>query len=136
MDPTGGYSGTPLIRKLGIKPGFRLLVVNGPANYTELLGELPTEAMVVTTPQEVEFIHLFAADAAMLEEHLDKLIEWLIPTGMLWISWPKGASGLQTDLNRERVRERVLQTDLVDTKVCSIDETWSALKFMIRRDRR
>lgn len=133
-----GYSGTPLIRKLGLKPGHRARFVCAPDHYLKLLGPLPDTVKVVgTTRGKFDFIHLFAARGADLDRRLSRLVESLKPDGSLWISWPKGSSRIETDLDGNLVRRRGLAAGLVDIKVCAVDEDWSGLKFVYRKkDRR
>lgn len=131
-----GYSGKPLVEKLGLKPGHAAGVVAAPPHYRELMGcEVPR---LEPTPGEpdLDFIHLFVASQTELEAMLPALKGRLKPTGMLWVSWPKKASGVPTDVTETQVRDFGLATGLVDTKVCAVDQTWSGLKFMFRlRDR-
>jgi hypothetical protein len=134
-----GYTGTPLIRKLGIKTGFRILVVDPPSHYWELLGALPDGVQVLkrASASSLDFVHIFATRAAGLERRLRKLRDRIAPTGMIWVSWPKKSSGVATDLTGDIVRGAGLKSRLVDTKVCAVDETWSGLKLVIRvKDRR
>lgn len=132
--PTAGYSGTPLAKKLGFKPGFRVRFVGAPAEYANLLGKLPADVTVATaTRGTFDLIHLFTKRSADLERQLPKLKAALAKDGMLWISWPKKTSGVATDLTGDVVRETALAGGLVDIKVCAVDETWSGLKFVYRR---
>ena len=132
-----GYSKTPLLRKLGIQPGWRLLVIEPPANYWELLGKLPAGTRVVAEDaadsMPLEFIHLFASSFAELERTLQTYQRRIVPHGMIWVSWPKKSSGIRSDLDENRIRELALQRKLVDVKVAAIDSTWSGLKLVIRR---
>jgi len=132
-----GYSGTPLIRKLGIRPQERVIAINAPKNYEKLLGDLPEGASVVDriTPN-ANFIHLFVGHRANLEKELPRLRNKLADTGTLWVSWPKKSSGVPTDVTEDVIREVALPLGVVDTKVCAVDETWSGLKLMIRRTNR
>ncbi len=125
-----GYSGTPLVRKLGIKPGYRLAFSHEPATFRETLGPLP--AGVSFVDDALDLAVAFGTARADLEARFTLLAQQLAPAGMLWISWPKKASGVSTDLTEHVVREIGLNIGLVDTKVCAIDETWSGLKFVIR----
>jgi hypothetical protein len=126
------YSGKPLIQKLGIQSGFQLLVLKPPENYFSLLGNLPSGVHVGSNLRRpLDFIHLFVRDQKSFEGTLPKLKKKLAPGGMIWISWPKGASGLGSDLNDRVIRKFALAQGLVDVKVCSLDETWSGLKFVI-----
>ena len=132
-----GYSGTPLQKKLGIKPGARVLFVNQPPSLRGGLGELPEGVKVLkSTGADLDFVHVFVKSRAELEKQFAAMAARLQPAGMLWISWPKKASGVPTDLNENIVREIGLAAGLVDVKVCAVDETCSGLKFVIPlRDR-
>jgi hypothetical protein len=134
-----GYSGTPLPKKLGIKPGARLGLVAPPDEFAQTLGDLPdgvSRGPVTrgTTPFDV--IVCFARSSKQLARALPALPARLAPTGGLWIAWPKKSAqksgGLATDLTEAEVRARGLATGLVDNKVCAIDDTWSGLRFVVR----
>lgn len=134
-----GYSGTRLVKKLGIKPGARILPVNEPDNYRELLGELPEDVSFMEAGEEtgpVEFIHLFASDEQALHNSFPPLKEKLDKNGMIWVSWIKGASKMKTDIKGGDVRSLGLELGLVDVKVCAVDENWSGLKFVYRKEDR
>lgn len=133
-----GYSGTPLLKKLGIKPGMTLLPVNEPDDYFELLGPLPEGVMVVREgyDQPVDFIHLFAENGERLHREFPGLKPKLDKEGMLWVSWIKGSSNRDTDINGNNVRSLGLEIGLVDIKVCAVDEDWSGLKFVYRKEDR
>ena len=132
-----GYSGTPLARKLGIRPNERLIALNPPANYTELLIDLP-EGVVVTSRlgTRARFVHLFATRRSDLEKQLAVLRDKLDDAGILWISWPKKAARVETDITEDTIRAVALPLGFVDVKVCAVDETWSGLKLMVRRANR
>ncbi len=127
---TSGYSKTPLGKKLGIKTGFKVQFVNVPDNYFSLFEDFPTE-VDVASQTNLDFIHYFTDSLATLEADIGDLKTQLGQTGMLWISWPKKASGVPTDLNGNQVRTVGLNAGLVDIKVCAVDATWSGLKFVI-----
>lgn len=128
-----GYSGTPLPRKLGIKPEARLALVNAPAGFDRTLGELPPGVVVRRRLQgSFDVIVAFCARRAQLERGLPRWREALDRAGGLWIAWPKRASGIDTDLGERGVRELGLAAGLVDNKVCAIDATWSGLRFVYR----
>lgn len=130
-----GYSGTPLIDKLGIKPQSRVQFVSEPPNFPALLGPLPPGCRTAMRG-ELDFAIVFVTTRAGLEKRFDRLRDRLKSNGMLWISWPKKTSGVASDLTEKVVREIGLSKGLVDVKVCAIDETWSGLKFVRRvRDR-
>ncbi|MBI4322569.1 MAG: DUF3052 family protein [Chloroflexi bacterium] len=133
-----GYSGKPLAEKLGIKPGRKVLLVNEPGNYLALLGPATAGFSLYHDGEgPFDLIHVFAQDKAWLVEHIAPLKEGLAQNGALWVSWPKGSSGVQTDLTENIVRQLALEAGLVDTKVCAVDDTWSGLKLVIRlRDRK
>jgi hypothetical protein len=133
-----GYSGTPLIQKIGIKPGHRVLLRNHPASFVKDLGKLPEGAVSVDRISgKANVIVYFTERLAELEKDFPRLSAALVPDGMLWIGWPKKASGRPTDLTEDIVRRVGLACGLVDVKVCAIDETWSGLKFVIRvKDRK
>jgi hypothetical protein len=134
---TAGYSGTPLVKKLGIKSGSRLFILNAPAHYAETLGELPggvLQADALAGP--LDFIHFFTKERAELEAQFPDLKAALAPDGMLWISWPKKAAKVQTDLDENVIREIGLSQGLVDVKVAAIDNVWSGLKFVYRLESR
>jgi hypothetical protein len=132
-----GYSGKQLSQKLGIKPGFRIFVHSSPKPYSEIVGNLPDSAKVVErATASLDMVHLFATEAAGLAGKLRRLRKTIAPDGMIWVSWPKKASGVATDLSDVVVREAALALGLVDVKVCAIDETWSGLKFVIPVEQR
>jgi hypothetical protein len=131
--PTAGYSGTPLPRKLGIKPGFRCCFPGAPADFGETLGELPEGVSVLARPAAgLDLAVLFSKRASDAERRFAALAKKLTPAGMLWVAWPKKASGVATDLSDGAVRAIGLAAGLVDNKTCAIDETWSGLRFVVR----
>jgi hypothetical protein len=134
---SAGYSGKPLPQKLGIKQGDVLAFLNAPDDYDRILGRLPDGVIVTRRLEgELDFIQLFATEKASLEREFPVLKEKLKQGGMIWVSWPKASSGLTTDLSDGIVRKVGLKNGLVDVKVCAIDDSWSALKFVRRlRDR-
>jgi hypothetical protein len=133
MPDAAGYSGTPLPRKLGIKPGARVALVNAPDGFEATLGELPGGVAVLRRlGRDLDVIVAFFERHAALERRLPALRDALAPAGGLWLAWPKRASGLVTDLAEGAVRELGLGSGLVDNKVCAIDPTWSGLRFVYR----
>jgi hypothetical protein len=136
--PMAGYSGTPLIQKIGIKPGHRIILRNHPPSFIRDLGKLPAGAVSLDRlSAKANVIVYFTERLTELEKDFSRLSSALVPDGMLWISWPKKASGRPTDLTEDIVRRVGLECGLVDVKVCAIDETWSGLKFVIRvKDRK
>lgn len=113
-------------------------VVNPPANYLELLSPLPVEVSVLPGKplERVNFLHLFVTREDELKHELVSYIDVLLPDGIFWISWPKKTSGIETDVTEDTLRHYALPSGLVDTKVCAVDTTWSALKFVWRRENR
>lgn len=136
--PADGYSGTPLVRKLGIKPGARLALIGAPGGFDVTLGELPPGVRVrrrLAGPP-VNVIVAFFTRASELERRLPGLAAVLDPAGCLWIAWPKRSSGVATDVTDGVVRGLGLAAGLVDNKVCAVDQVWSGLRLVHRlRDR-
>ena len=132
-----GYSGTPLAQKLGIKPGQEVATIDTPAGYRKLVAPLPEGVSFATDiAAGASFVHLFATKRQALEKELKRLRRLLADTGVLWVSWPKKSSGVATDITEDVIREVCLPLGFVDVKVCAVDETWSGLKLMIRREDR
>jgi|ERR1044072_892173 hypothetical protein len=128
-----GYSGTPLIKKLGIKNTFDVSFVNAPENYVHQL-ELPSSVNVktISRSKQLDFIQAFVKSRVALTTAFAQFPPKMKSNGMLWISWPKKSSGVQTDLDENVVRDVGLASGLVDVKVCAVDEVWSGLKFVFR----
>lgn len=133
---TVGYSGTPLLKKLGMKPHTKLFLLNIPANYYDLLGELPEGVVVNEHDAEIDFVHFFTKSADELKAILPQLLNSIKRDGTIWVSWPKKASKVPTDVTEDTIREVALPIDLVDVKVCAVDEIWSGLKLYIRKEKR
>jgi hypothetical protein len=130
---TAGYSGTPLARKLGFKEGSRAALVGAPPNFSDELIDLPAGVeFVAPSGRSLDLVMLFVGGRAELLKSFAKLAARLAPAGMLWVAWRKKSSGAQTDLGENVVREIGLESGLVDTKVCAINETWSGLRFVRR----
>ncbi|MBV8207910.1 MAG: DUF3052 domain-containing protein [Acidobacteria bacterium] len=127
-----GYSGTPLVKKIGIKPGHVVRFRNPPACFRGELGELPGGAREARITGPLDVAVLFAKSRAQLEKEFAPLAAQVASNGMLWVGWPKKASGVATDLHENMVREIGLGLGMVDVKVCAIDDTWSGLKFVYR----
>lgn len=128
-----GYSNRSLVDKLGIKAGMRIAILNAPRGYRATLGKLPAGVTVVPAARGVlPFIHLFTPNRDELEAKLPSLLRALTPEGSLWVSWPKKASGVATDITEDVVRAVALPTGLVDVKVAAIDDVWSGLKLVRR----
>ncbi len=131
---TAGYSGTPLVRKLGLKPGMSVRLLGAPEGYWELLGGDAAELEVaVADPADasVDFSHLFASDVETLEARFRTARDGMEQDGMVWASWPKKSSGVQSEIARAEVMAAGKAVGLVDVKVCAVDETWSGLKFVV-----
>ena len=135
---TTGYSGTPLAKKLGIKQGFKIRVFNQPDYYYDLFSDLPTGIRELRDKKsKKDFIHYFAKNTAQLNKDIKQLRQEIEENGMIWVSWYKKSSKIETDLNENIIREIALSNGLVDVKVCAIDENWSGLKLVIRlKDRK
>ena len=127
---TVGYSGTPLAKKLGIKEGSRIYLYNQPEYYFNLFTDFPTDVKIVNKPK-VDFIHYFVKEEKQLVKDINKLKNQIEQNGMIWISWPKKSSKVQTDITEDVVRKLALKNGLVDIKVCAVDEIWSGLKLVI-----
>ena len=132
-----GYSGTPLPQKLGIKPGLTVVTINTPKNYRRLLGTIP-EGVTFSNRlrSESTFVHVFIRKHSELANRLPVLREKIADAGTVWVSWPKRSAGVPTDVTEDVIRDVALPIGFVDVKVCAIDETWSALKLMVRRENR
>ena len=138
MKKSAGYSGSPLWKKLGYADGLRAFLIGAPANYPKLL-TLPAEIKVTWQARAsagMKFVHFFATEVSVLRKHLTGLRQTVAPDGVIWVSWPKKASGVATDITEDTIRAIALPTGLVDIKVCAVDETWSGLKLMIRKSER
>lgn len=128
-----GYSGTPLPKKLGIKPGARVSLLDAPDEVrSELKSVLAGCESVSNGKGPLDFVMLFTKSKDKLPKDLNRIATLLAPAGMLWVSWPKKSSGVATDLNENIVREIGLTAGLVDVKVCAVTEIWSGLKFVRR----
>jgi hypothetical protein len=135
-----GYSGTPLVKKLGIKAGQSVVVVNAPKTFlAQELQPLPENVRITSAQagKEFDFIMLFADSAKVMQKELPKLKQKLARDGILWVSWPKKSSGVESDLSFDSVQQSGLKIGLVDVKICAVNDTWSGLKFVYRlRDRK
>lgn len=133
---TAGYSGTPLAKKLGFKSGMRVWSDGMPASVAAEIGE--TGTVLLPAPEApIDAAHIFVTDYADMDAKLRALRPLLAPAGFIWVSWPKRASKVPTDITEDRIRDAILpDTDLVDVKVCAVDSVWSGLKLMIRRSAR
>ena len=128
-----GYSGTPLAKKLGIKAGFQLWARNAPAGYNKLLAPLPEGVAICSRAgKDLDLVHFFTKSRKELAAALPVQLKSIKKDGAIWISWPKKASKVATDVTEDVVRELALPLGLVDVKVCAVDEIWSGLKLVIR----
>ena len=132
--PSAGYSGTPLVKKLGIQPGMTVQVIAAPRPYEAIVEGLPADLrFVARATATTQFVHLFCTDAARLERALSTLRERLPANAMVWVSWPKKSSGVVSDVDENAVRRIALPMGYVDVKVCAVDATWSGLKLVVRK---
>ena len=127
---TEGYSGTPLVKKLGIKENMRVLLINQPENYFALL-EKNITGQFCKKSEQPDFIHLFAKTKKDFETEMRKLKPVIKPTTSIWVSWYKKSAGIGTDLTEDVIRNYALQNDLVDIKVCAVSDVWSGLKLVV-----
>jgi hypothetical protein len=132
-----GYSGTPLPQKLGIEPGMIVVAIDAPDNYRKLLGQIPSGVNFGTRPvRNTKFVQLFVKERRALQQHLQALRQRIAEDATIWVSWPKKSSGVPTDVTEDVIRAVALPLGFVDIKVCAVDETWSGLKLMVRRENR
>jgi hypothetical protein len=131
-----GYSGTPLPRKLGFKPGMTAAFLDAPGQLDALLGELEGVTVKRSLRGRADVVLCFVTARSELERRSARLREVIAPDGMVWVCWPKRASKVATDMTEDVVREVLLPTGLVDVKVAAVDETWSGLKLVVRRELR
>jgi hypothetical protein len=139
MPDVAGYAGTPLARKLGIGEGDEVALIGAPERFEDTLGELPDVASLHTDLADdarYDVILAFITQRSELEAELPRLRIRMAPACGLWIAWPKRASTVPTDVTDQVIRDVVLPTGLVDNKVCAIDETWSGLRLVIRKQNR
>jgi hypothetical protein len=129
-----GYSGKPLVEKLGVPAGARIVILDAPADYARTLGKLPPGTTTASRLYAgAPFVQAFVTSRKRLEALLPKILGALGEGGMLWVSWPKKSSGVETDLTEDVLREVALPLGIVDVKVAAVDGTWSGLKFYRRR---
>jgi hypothetical protein len=134
---TAGYSGTPLAKKLGIRAGFKLLPINAPADYLELLEPLPENVVLLDSAEsDVDLAHLFTNSRDELFARLAELRHGIKQDGTIWVSWYKKAAKLPTEITEENIREAAFPLGLIDVKVCAVDDKWSGLKLVIRKENR
>jgi len=132
-----GYSSTPLVKKLGIKEGFKIYVKNPPENYIQLIQPVPENVVLLKRLSgNLDMIHFFTKKRSELLSNINKHMSKIKQNGMIWVSWPKKSSKVPTDITEDTIREIILPLGLVDIKVCAVDEIWSALKLVIRKENR
>lgn len=132
-----GYSGTPLAQKLGIKPGALVWTVRAPKEYASWVAPLPSgAALTARGPKTPAAVHLFATRRSELASDLSKLRASLASDGFVWVSWPKKAAKVETDITEDAIREIALPMEFVDVKVCAVSDVWSGLKLVIRKSAR
>lgn len=134
---SSGYSGTPLAKKLGIKESHRLYVMDAPSHYLSLLAPLPALVKFVAQPDlQVDLVHVFVTQKEVLAPLLAAFRGKLKADAVIWISWPKKASKVSSTVTEDTIREFALPVGFVDIKVCAIDEVWSGLKLVLRKELR
>ena len=134
---TAGYSGTPLVKKLGLKEGHRAAWLDAPDHFDALLGELPPGVKPGRRlAKDLDVLVQFTTERARLAERLPKLKDAIFPAGSAWIAWPKKSAKVETDVTEDVVRDLALPLGLVDVKVIAVDETWSGLKLVVRKELR
>ena len=132
-----GYSGTPIAKKLGLKDGMRVWFANMPPSVLAEIKLSGLDFAILKTPKApIDFAHIFVRKIVNMEREAGRLRPLLAQAGIIWLSWPKKASKVETELTDMVVRDFFLKGDMVDIKVCSVDETWSGLKFVIRKSAR
>ena len=137
MQSTAGYSGTPLVKKLGITESSRVFVVNPPTDYERLVEPLPAGvAFEAQASQAIDIAHIFVTKKEELAKHLAVLRNALRPNAMVWVSWPKKAAKVPTTVAEDTIRELAFPLGFVDVKVCAVTEVWSGLKLVVRKELR
>ena len=132
-----GYSGTPLAQKLGLKPGQRVALIGAPAGFRKLLEPLPAAVTFgAKVAKSSDIVHVFTASSAELGRTLATCRKTLGPAASIWVSWPKKASKVPTDITEDTIRALALPLGFVDIKVCAVDEVWSGLKLVLRKELR
>jgi len=136
MPPTG-YSGTPLTKKLGIKEGSLVLLVDAPEDYAQLVAPLPTGVQFIRkSSRSVDIAHVFVSRRSILSKHLSQLRQTLDVRASIWVSWPKKTAKVPTDVTENTIREVALPLGFVDVKVCAVTDVWSGLKLVLRKELR
>ena len=130
-----GYSGTSLAQKLGFRDGYRIRITNAPVDYLKLVSPKPEKLTISTRIRKgIDIWHFFTSSRSELESELPRLMNAIHPDGRIWISWPKKSSGVSSSVTEDTIRALALPLGLVDVKVCAVDETWSGLKLVIRKE--
>ncbi len=132
---SAGYSGTPLSKKLGIRPGFKVFTITAPKGYKSWLAPIPANVRFVSkAPADgADIVHFFVKSQAEFEKHLPKARKVMAIEGAIWVSWYKKSANIPTDVTEDAIRNAALKTDLVDVKVCAVTDEWSGLKFVVRK---
>ena len=134
---TEGYSGKPLAMKLGLRDGQRVWFDAMPESVADEIGDYALNLIPVADPADgIDAAHIFVTERAVLEQHLIALRHQIAPAGQIWVSWPKKAAKVTTDITEDTIREVALPMGFVDTKVCAVDEVWSGIKMVIRKELR
>lgn len=137
MAGEAGYSGTPLARKLSLRDGQRVWFSAMPDTVADEIDEYALDLIFVADPAEgIDAAHIFVTERAAMERQLETLRQQIAKDGQIWVSWPKKAAGMPTDITEDTIRDVALPLGLVDTKVCAVDEIWSGLKLVIRKELR
>ena len=134
--PVAGYSGTPLAKKLGLKDGLTVLLTSAPDGYRKQLDAPPSVRFTSKLSNAVDLVQIFATSRAQLADALAGYRQTLAPEAVVWVSWPKKSSKVPTDITEDTVREVALPLGFVDVKVCAVDEVWSGLKLVVRKENR
>lgn len=135
--PSLGYSGTPLAKKLGYKASTRAVLLGAPDGYAAMVAPLPDGVVFERVPtRATELVHVFVTGRAALVKHLSGLRQTLAPDAAVWVSWPKKASKVPTDITEDVIREVALPLGFVDIKVCAVSDVWSGLKLVVRKELR
>ena len=132
-----GYSGIPLAKKLGFSESCRVRTTNPPNDYLRLVTPRPDNVLISgSIRKDIDIWHFFARFAATLQQYLPRMRDLIRQNGMIWVSWPKKASRVPTDITEDVIRKHALPLGLVDVKVCAVDDVWSGLKLVIRKELR
>jgi hypothetical protein len=135
--PTTGYSGTPLTKKLGFKERSLVLLIDAPKDYAQLVAPMPTGVQFISRPnRNVDIAHVFVSRRSTLSKHLSQLRETLDVRASIWVSWPKKAAKVPTDITEDTIREVAPPLGFVDIKVCAVTDVWSGLKLVLRKELR